>query len=232
LLSLTLILFFILLIHLIQFHTRKVSKRINQWRSSLNLTVHDAYFQKLYEEVDGFALSKRSRLEKDAVEWVYGEIDFESFIALLSHCKPNANTVFYDLGSGVGKAVLACAMVFNVKKSCGIEWFENLHQCAEHQRKRLSELPNYHQKSKTICFQQGNFLEASLLDANLVFINASCFFGDFWMKLSQQLEQLPQDTLVLSTSKRLQSKAYKHLETIPIRMSWGIVNVYVQQRIF
>lgn len=100
------------------FYSPKQQKRkIRRWQDALAISKHLAVFQQLYADVNGFALSKKARLGGDAFEYVYGEIEFESFTALLSLCHPNSSTIFYDLGSGTGKAVLACAMVFNVKKA-------------------------------------------------------------------------------------------------------------------
>lgn len=69
-------------------------------------------FQNLYEDVDGYSISRKARVKMDAFAYTYGEIEFLSFIALLSLVKPNENSVFYDLGSGTGKAVIAAAMVY------------------------------------------------------------------------------------------------------------------------
>ena len=68
-----------------------------------------------------------ARQKQDAIEYVYGEIEFLPFIALLSLDKPDSKTVFYDLGSGIGKAVLACAMVYPVHKSVGVELLPELY---------------------------------------------------------------------------------------------------------
>lgn len=206
-------------------------RRLNRWRQSLELDHHQAVFNNLYARADGFQLSKSARQGKDAIEYVYGEIDFESFIALLSLCKPDSSSIFYDLGSGVGKAVLACAMVFNVQKSCGIELFESLHHCAERQRQHLAALAEYADKAQVIELLQTDFLNVPLSDASLVFVNASAWFGEFWEKTSHHLEQLKPGAIVISTSKALVSNAWQTIHITPVKMSWGIVNAYIQQRL-
>jgi len=205
-------------------------RRIKRWRKSLAMDRHLAIFNTLYANVNGFQLSQRAREGNDAVEFVYGEIDFESFIALLSLCNPDSDSIFYDLGSGTGKAVLASAMVFNVRKSCGIEHFDSLHQCAKKQRERLTTIPEYAHKSRAIDFVHGNFQTISLQDASIVFINSSAFFGEFWAETSRCLEQLKPGSIVISTSKALVSSVYKTHHITPVKMSWGVVNAYFQQR--
>ncbi|MCC5014337.1 MULTISPECIES: hypothetical protein [Legionella] len=204
--------------------------KLQRWRKSLSLNKHYKVYRQLYANVDGFALSKVERTKQDAPEYVYGEIDFESFIALLSLGKPGPSTVFYDLGSGVGKAVLACIMVFDVKKSCGIELFSSLHHCAQQQQQRLTCIRDYETKANRIKFIQGNFLETSVADANLIFINATAFFGETWLAISQLVEQIQPGALVITTSKTLRSDLFT-LETVTqVKMSWGIVKAYIQQR--
>lgn len=226
-----LILLLIILASILLLISARSKRRIKHWRQTLALDSHEVIFNNLYANVDGFQLSRRARAENDAMEYVYGEIDFESFIALLSLCKPHSDSIFYDLGSGIGKAVLACAMVFKVRKSYGIELFEQLHQCANTQHLRLAAIPEYTAKSTSISFQQGDFRTISLSDANIVFINASAFFGQFWIDTSRHLEQLQPGAMVISTSKALASTAFETQHITVVTMSWGVVNVYIQQRL-
>lgn len=210
-----------------RFRKRQV---IYAWKNALSLDKHSITYQTLYHDVDGFALSRLAREHQDAMEYVYGEINFESFIALLSLCKPNASTIFYDLGSGIGKAVVACALVFDVKKSCGIEIFANLHECAVSRQKQLSALSDYHDKAERIEFISGNFLEQTINDASLVFINATAFFGDLWYHLSAHLEQLQPGSVVISTSKALVSSKFLVTKITVVQMSWGPVQTFIQER--
>lgn len=207
------------------------SIQIWSWRKRLKLNQHEAVFQTLFVLVDGFALSRVARLKQDAFEYVYGEIDFTSFVALLSLTKPDDKTVFYDLGSGVGKAVIACAMVFRVQKSIGFEWFESLHQSACEQQKRLSDMPSYSFISETVQFFHADFLTKNIQDATLIFINATAFFGETWVNITRYLEQnAAENSLVISTSKALKSTFFSTIQTVTVQMSWGCVAAYIQKR--
>jgi hypothetical protein len=204
---------------------------LKRWKNALALDKHARVFQELYAQVDGFTLSRQARKTKDAVEYVYGEIVFEPFIALLSLCKPNSSTVFYDLGSGTGKAVLACTMVFNVNKSCGIELFPSLHQAAILQQQHLREIPEYQAQADSIAFINGDFIKTELSDASLIFINSTTFFGETWELISKHLEQIKPGSLVISTSKPLHSASFIILRKTEVAMSWGIVFAFIQRRI-
>lgn len=207
------------------------ARRVYFWRRSLNLKRHKQAFNDLYATVNGFLLSRQSRKNGDSLELVYGEIDFESFIALLTLCQPQADTIFYDLGSGTGKAVLACAMVFNVQKSLGIELLPSLYNCSQAQQQRLAALPAYCHQEKTIEFKLGNFLSMPIGDATIVFINSTAFFADHWQKISAHLEDVQPGTYIISTSKVLLSDKFAVRRTTLVKMSWGLAKVFIQQRI-
>lgn len=181
--------------------------------------------------MDGFALSKTARTTFDAPEYCYGEIEFISFIALLSLCEPTKDTVFYDLGSGVGKAAIACAMVYDVKQSTGVELFDELHQAALLRLEHLQQLPGYAEKASRVLFLQTDLCEVPLHDAALIFINASAFFGALWDKISLHCEQVSSGTRVVTTSKPLRSDVFSIEKQTLVEMSWGVVKAYIQVKI-
>lgn len=205
--------------------------RIRRWRRQLQLPGHAAVFQQLYLPVDGFALSKAARKEKDDLSYVYGEIEFEPFIALLSLVRPNQNTRFIDLGSGTGKAVLAAMMVFDLQESTGIERFANLHQAACERRDLLIQNPRYQHLRDKIQFIHADFLQANLAEATLIFVNATAFFGPLWQEISQKLDTLANCQTIISTSKPLNCENYSLLRHTRVEMSWGSVEAFIHQRL-
>lgn len=198
-----------------------------RWQRSLHLKQHRAVFQSLFNDVNGFTLSHSARTLHDAMEYTYGEIAFTSFIALIAMTRPTPETRFYDLGSGTGKAVVACAMVFDMQACCGVELLETLHQSALIQQNKLERLPGYLNKAKTIHFIHDNFLNSDLSDASLIFINATALFGDTWERLNQQLlTQTAIGTVIITTSKPLMASTYS-IQTTKVKMSWGIVTAFI-----
>ena len=110
--------------------------------------------QKLYDSLTSQftismakAASKRERDEKQltSMNMVYGEITFESMGIILEkikkrYGKPYVGTsgstgvlqqshggIFYDLGSGSGKAIIAATVLHNFESCCGIELLEGLY---------------------------------------------------------------------------------------------------------
>lgn len=223
-------LFFALPASLLYVHYKKRQLQIKRWQKSLNLQKHSHAFHQLYQSSNGFLLSQKARREHDLIEYTYGEIEFFSFIALLSLINPDENTVFYDLGSGTGKAVLACSMVFPVRKSIGIELFPELYLHACKQAAHLVTMKHYENQAKKIKFILGDFLEVHLKDATLIFINATAFFGSTWNKLGAIVNELPQLNTIITTSKPLSCSNFGVLKQTKVQMSWGVVSAYIHTR--
>ena len=204
--------------------------KIWRWKKEYHLTHRLNILRKISADIDGFQLSKQARNNQDALEYVYGEIDPTSFAALLTLVPINQNTVFYDLGSGIGHTIILSAMLFDLKKSCGIEILGPLHQAALIQTKRLSHLSLYKKLSSKIVCVQGNFLDIDFHDATLIYMNATAYFGDLWIALNQKLEALPHCICIITTSKPLLTKAYTLHRTTHIQMNFGIVKAYIHHR--
>jgi SAM-dependent methyltransferase len=205
-------------------------RQLQQWREALQLDKHEIVYHDLFSSVNGFSLSRQSRIEHDALDYTYGEIRFTAFIALLFLANPDENTVFYDLGSGIGTAVIACAMVFPVKKSVGVEYLDALHQAAVEQKKRLDAYSHYQALSPIIDFMHADFLEASMDDATFIFINSTAYFGDKWLRICQKIDSLPLLHTVITFSKTLRSSRFVLIQETQIEASWGYVHAYIHQR--
>lgn len=201
------------------------------WRKRWKIRRHSTAFHTIYHSVNGFILSHLDKIKDNKPEYVYGEIVFEPFIALMSLCRPNTNTIFYDLGAGVGKPVLAMAMVFQVRASVGIECLPALHAVSRRQIRRLGQLQEYGVVSERIDFLNGDFLAMPIVKANLVFINATAFLGELWDRMSMHLETLHPGSQVVTISKPLKSEKYRLLHQTYVLMSWGVAHAFIQERI-
>lgn len=205
----------------------KTRIQVKRWGKRLNLQRHSHVFQQLFQDVDGFKISRQARMKGDAFEFTYGEIEFLPFIALLSLVKPNKDTVFYDLGSGTGKAVLACALVYSVKKSVGVELFRPLYLSSCNRVEQLAKIKDYSAVTHRIELIEGDFLAANLTEATIIFINSSALFGPTWEILCSRLDKLPNLDTVITTSKPLLSSVFSVIKRTKIQMSWGVVYAYI-----
>lgn len=206
-----------------------ISRRYSKFQKKYNIQKNEAIFQDLYRDVDGFKISKQARQENDAIEYTYGEIEFQPFIALIALINPSKDTVFYDLGSGVGKAVMALAIVFDWKAYTGFELFKAL---SESSKEKITDLKKHAflcERAFRIEFKQEDFMKANFSDATLVFVGMSVFFGERLKALNEHLLQLLPGTLVVSLSKA-PLLGFEIIYQTEIKVSWGRVLAVISRR--
>ena len=77
----------------------------------------------LYEDIDGFDISRaeEKRVRAARSSPTYGEIMPSATFALLDALEVGHGDVFYDLGCGVGKVVVAAALATEARRCVGVE---------------------------------------------------------------------------------------------------------------
>lgn len=199
----------------------KVKYQRWMWRKTYHIPQNIQSIQQLYQDIDGFELSRLEKQHRLELSLTYGEIDLESFLALLSLIKPSSQDVFYDLGSGIGKTVIAAAKTYPLKKAYGIETLQSLHQVALY-KKSLCELKS------PIEFKHQNIMETNWSDAHILFINVASFVAHDWHVLCEKLIRYPVAT-ILTCSKPLPKEQFD-IQATQVLCSWGIVPAYIHRR--
>ncbi|OQR94431.1 hypothetical protein ACHHYP_01272 [Achlya hypogyna] len=177
------------------------------------------------------SMQARKDTEYDTTQHVYGEIAFLPFADILHSITPDLpqnNAVFYDLGSGVGKAVVAAALLHPFHKSVGIEVLKPLVDFAYGRKEKLAQ--EFDSIADSISFVAGSFFDHSWGDGDLVFSHSTCFSPAMWERISKQAEQLKQGAYFVSVSHVLQSPLFEVLRTMVVTMSWGSCTVYIHRR--
>ena len=93
--------------------------------------------------------------------------------------------VFYDLGSGTGKAVVAMSLIHPFKKCVGIEYLETLYDLSQEVKQIYDSTINekfstYKQlftmsQPNKIEFIKGDFLKEKWEDTSVILANSTCF---------------------------------------------------------
>lgn len=205
--------------------------KIWRWKKRIHLYEHLKRMHEISDQINGFTLSKQARKREDAIEYVYGETDLTSFAALLSLISFDKDSIFYDLGSGTGKLVLFAAMLFPLKKSCGVEYFQALYQAALVQKSKMAQYKPYQTIMPRISFIHKNYLQVDISDAHIIFINTSTCIGETWLSLNQKLACLPNCHTIITTTKPLTTEAYQLTRTTWLQMSWGEVKAFMHVRV-
>lgn len=195
----------------------------------------------LYGGVDGTGISRgeRARLNIQNEEFTYGEVEPTSFISILDSVKPQVNEVFYDLGCGTGKAVYVAALCFEFSKICGIELLPGLYTVASNQIDHLRRIVavhgaktsrEYQEKIARIEFINDDILNCDISDADIIFINATCFYPQTWEAILQKFNELKVGARVITTTKKINDEHFHNLYQTQYLMSWGMntVNAYIK----
>lgn len=218
--------------------------RIRYWISllheyGLKTTFHlekcHKVFTKLYANTNAMRLSLQERDEKkirNDMTYVYGEVTFYSFASILALTRPQPGEVFYDLGSGGGKAVFIAGLVYDFKKVCGIEKLNRLYLLCQELLEKLKTLPEWQQyfpdKTINIEFVQNDFLEQDISDGDIIFINATCFNGPLWDAIFTKLLTLKSGSRVILGTKEIHHANFERIHYGLHLMSWGLnsINIY------
>ena len=194
----------------------------------------------------GKALSKRQRDQDKArgVHLAYSEIRFESFAIVLKKIQSKhggfqeSGGIFYDLGSGTGKAVFAAAMLYQWQRCTGIEMLDMLHEGAreiadkwDRSKDGLLFLTEEQRQTEIVLMNEDFMSEAlSLKNATLVYMNSTTYEQDMLLKLASKCEQMAGETFVVTHTKRLPSIHFDVVEETRLMQSWGECTVFIHKR--
>jgi len=175
----------------------------------------------------------------------YGELSFQSLAVAIDRIRQDlgllsdAGGVFCDLGSGVGKGVIAAVLLHEFDKCYGIEILSSLHNFALEAQGKWDELKvsaaelSERQRATAITFTNGDFASsaASLADVDLAFANSTAFDENVMKTLARAVEAMRPGSLVITFSMKLPSAAFEVVAKFFHCMSWGEATVYIHRRL-
>jgi len=191
----------------------------------------------VYSKIDGYSTSfkVRKKISYTDKTLTYGEILLDSFFNILKSVEPKENEVFYDLGSGVGKAVFAAHMLFPIKKSVGIElipdiYLEAIKTVNNFKEKYHKQLFNINEKRK-IDFINKNIFDADFSDGDVIFFHATCFPDQLMVPVSKKIGSVKSGSRVIIITRCLYSDKFILQRSETHQMGWGqaLVNYYIKK---
>ena len=199
-------------------------------------------WEKLYQTCStsiGKKISKneRKKLGINNSNFVYGEISFKALAEILYNNQyinlKNCHT-FYDLGSGTGRAIFAASYIHNFRKLCGIEILQGLHQEATKIKNRydqdfLSTRP-YHLKNQDISFIRASFLDIDITDADIIFINSTCFGDELVYQIEQLINKMKKGTYLISMTRKFDNTSFTLISSESKICSWGVATAHIHQK--
>lgn len=179
----------------------------------------------LYDKVDGHGLSRQVKLDNPhyGEAFNYGEIDFHSFYDILLQTTPQPDEVFYDLGSGTGKAVSLAALAFPFTKCIGVEKLNELHIAATETTRSLQQ--------KQILLINDDFLNIDFTNGDVIYLNSYFFNKEIQNKsFIRQVESLKPGTRIIFVHTPLVIPSLSLIYKSNYLFSWGNATVYIMKK--
>ncbi len=188
----------------------------------------ETIFNHLYGNINGYSVSNQARDSSgiNTEKLLYGELPFETCQKIIEHINPKPNGVFFDLGSGTGRVVLAFHLLFNFRKCIGVELLQGLHNKAceiniEFNKNVLPQLAGYI-NNRELQFLCGDIFTTDLSEADLIFMNHPFKEGDGFNKLEEKfLNELKPGTKIITIIRALKNPRFKNLGSQTYKFSWG-----------
>ena len=186
-----------------------------------------------YTPIDGYLIAREEKQEQrnngifvDGIQ--YGEVDMTAFASALAWVSPKSGERFIDLGSGIGKAVLAAAASYAFESCTGVEILEPLHDAA------LRALATCR---KTLLAHEVEFICADALEhpwstsADVVFVSLTCFTDEMVERVKVGAAALPTGARMLVTSRPLDVEALRLLRKEKIKYGRGTMTFLAYERV-
>jgi len=216
------------------FAKRKLKKVLASNPRLKTLLKIEKFLFEVYQGVNAKKIStnERVRLNIKDDSFVYGEVTFLAFFNILEKVKPKANEIFYDLGAGTGKPVLAAASFYKISKAYGVELLDGFVDKTNQLKNKAIELAKEKSlKLSSIEFIKHDFINLDFSNGDIIFINATCLDYNSWEKLQAKFQKLKVGSRVIVTTKKIESPDFKLISESFEIMSWGVNSVYIYKKI-
>jgi SAM-dependent methyltransferase len=198
-----------------------------------NLMIDPRYaetlFNHLYSNIDGYAVSTAARQASSGIDTeklLYGELPFQTCKEIIEYANPKKDGIFFDLGSGTGRVVMAFYLLTNFKKCIGIELLQGLHDKACEINTQFNQNIKLQLKGdiqdREMQLKCGDIFATNLQEADLVFINHPFKEGDIFKRLEEKLlDELKPKSKIITIIRCLDNPRFKKLGQKTYKFSWG-----------
>lgn len=189
-----------------------------------------AYPSELGQRVSAAEREKRSLFDTPLT---YGEAAFAALAITFQKIKRfygglrSRGGRFVDVGSGVGKAVFAAALLHDWDSCVGVELLEDLAAVSRTILARWKELVAAEElpraaRTSSIDFCDGDACAVDWgSDADFLFMNSTCFSDAMMLRLVTVADRMKAGSWAVTFTKRLPSHDWAVLESQPFEQTWG-----------
>jgi hypothetical protein len=194
----------------------------------LELNHAESLFNSLYGNINGYDISNAARRKTsiDTSRFLYGEIPFQTWKEIVELAKPKEDGVFFDLGSGTGRILMASHLLFNFKKLIGVELLEGLHEKAVEVKKNFDKTikPQIadHVSGQELQLINGDIFQTDLREADFIFMNHPFKDGEIFLDLEEKfLKELKKGTKIVTIIRALRNPSFTKICSQTYKFSWG-----------
>jgi len=164
--------------------------------------LYQGYLENVYQNTQGYlsySTEESQRLAEKGICITYGELLYFGVEKILKNLKINKNTIFLDLGCGLGKTALQIFMKTDIGKVIGIEAAKPLTDEALIVIESVkSEFPLFWENNRTLELKCDNFLQASWQNATIIYTCSTCFTQELLVAIGDKINQERQVEQVFS----------------------------------
>lgn len=185
----------------------------------------------VYKDMSGFSIVEQERktIEDAGGNATYGEIKPESIAQLLHYLKFHYEDVFFDLGSGIGKACVQVVLT-TPAKAVGIELSDTRHHIAQKAKEELLTKNILIDTNKLLFFNE-NILNADLSEGTVFFLCSTCFSDELMFSITKKLAALNKMIRVATLRQLADTGDFELIKTFNLPMTWSASSsVYIYKR--
>lgn len=182
-------------------------------------------FDNFLDGIDGFeSFFNGVANVKNDYKLVYGEFNQNSFNTCLDILKDfyyiNKNKKVLDLGSGIGKVVIAMHYTDYFKQVDGIEIVDTLVEDSKKCIDLYSKL--FNKNISNINIYQGDFKDFDISDYDIIISNTTTDDRIREMLKNKIVKEAKRDAIIITSITRFDDKKLKQIRKITTSFSWGI----------
>lgn len=190
-------------------------------------------FNHIYANVDGYHIAGRAQgaVPGSREALLYGEIPFKTWQKIVTRAKPKSDAIFFDLGSGTGRVVFQSYLLFDFKKSIGVELLDGLHNKAceleKNFQKAIKPQISHLLGDRKLELIHGNILHTDLHEADFILLPHPFKKEEDFLVLEEKfLRELKPKTKIVTLIRDLRNPAFKDLGFETCEFSWGKSTAY------
>ncbi len=185
-------------------------------------------YDKIFNGVNGYSVSlqeKQQKIKQKYIEnLIYGEVPFELLYALFVF-EPikdimNSRGIFYDIGSGIGNAVIGSYLIGNFEKCIGIEILDSLYDISKMVESRVKNI--YPRVDCEIQFKHGNMLDFDISDGDIILFCCPNKDDKIRFKMEEKFLTLKSNSVIISLIHSFNNKTdFSLITSRMVKSTWG-----------